>query len=114
MVNLQAVAWFTGCQGSSRQLQYIPELHGTVCEWLSDMIAIPAEKNSEACGSGSLSSEVRCGAQELGSGRPKREWQMRLFFVTPQDIITMAKKLRESFTIIAKPSALAAKGLIHR
>ena len=55
-----ATAWFMGCQGISRQLQYIPELHGTVCEWVADMIAVPVEKKAdEACGGGSLSSEVR-------------------------------------------------------
>lgn len=48
------------CQGSTRQLRYIPELHGTTCEWLADIIAAPANKAAEGLsGSGTLSSEVR-------------------------------------------------------
>lgn len=55
--SMQAVTWFTGIQSD---LQYIPELHGTVCEWLADIIAAPVEKRTEEmCCSGSLSSEVR-------------------------------------------------------
>ena len=38
---MQVVEWF--CTGPTKS-QYIPELHGTPCEWLADLISVTFEK----------------------------------------------------------------------
>ena len=38
---VQVVEWF--CTGPTKS-QYIPELHGTPCEWLADLISVTFEK----------------------------------------------------------------------
>ena len=55
--SLQAVPWFLESQTTSH-LEYVPEVHGTVCEWLADIIAVPIEKAERTCGSRSLHREV--------------------------------------------------------
>ncbi len=60
-MKLQAIPWFTGCHSNTPRLRYIPELHGMVCEWLTDILAPPAGKTAEkSCDNRSMSSQVRC------------------------------------------------------
>ena len=56
---MQAVAWFVGSQSNLQGLQYLPELHGTACEWLADIIAVPEKKKQGFGHSKSMSNEVR-------------------------------------------------------
>ena len=74
--SLQAVPWFLESQSTSH-LEYVPEVHGTVCEWLADIIAVPIEKAERTCGSRSLHREViprRDTDVESGKGALHMRW----------------------------------------